>query len=121
MGGRGRERLCGGSVSALEGGLGQHSLVANPPVLVCVHRPPVCSCARCTRRGPGRRCSGGWVAGPVRSSVLLASWCWRVHSEVVEGAAPDFEGVNGCSFCSHGCCSWPSAGDQSTHTRATSS
>ena len=56
-----------GLVRALEGGLGQHGLLANHPVLICVHRPPVCSW------GPGRRCSGGWAAGPVRTSALLGS------------------------------------------------
>lgn len=49
------------------GGLGPHGLLANHPVLICVHCPPVCSW------GPGRRCNGAWAAGPVQTSALLGS------------------------------------------------
>lgn len=96
------------------------SRLFSPPYAGMCVPPMMCFCVPCTWWGPGRKCSSIWVAGPARSSVLLGSWCWKVHSEVAEGAAPDFEGVSGCSFYSHGCCLWPNAGGQTTPTRVTS-
>lgn len=74
----GHEGLCrvvSASGVTLQGGLGQRGQVTNYPVLVHVCHPLVCFCARYTWRGLGRKCNGGWVAGPAQSSVLLGSWC----------------------------------------------
>lgn len=53
---------------------GQRVPVTHTSVLACMWVPPTWACL-CAWRGPGRKCSGGWVAGLAQSSVPLESWC----------------------------------------------